>query len=127
MLLSFSFPPLPARVLGWAGGVALRAPGGGGVGGGVPQADALARGSVLLIFAFAGIERALGPSGEVRDVARTVPRAIFLAMGAVTVVYLGLPLVGGGVMGGALAERAPPLAGAAAVALGPWGRTLILV
>jgi amino acid transporter len=93
----------------------------------LPPADALARTSVLLIFAFAGVESALVPSGEVRDVARTIPRAIALAMVAVTVLYIGLHLVAQGVLGGALAGSATPLADAAAVALGPWGRTLMLV
>ena len=52
---------------------------------GVPPAAAdVARTSLLLIFAFAGIEVALVPSGEVRDTARTVPRAIALAMLAIT-------------------------------------------
>jgi APA family basic amino acid/polyamine antiporter len=92
-----------------------------------PPPEALARTSVLLIFAFAGIETALVPSGEVRDVARTVPRAIFLAMIGVTVLYVGLHLVAQGVLGDSLAKARTPLADAAAVVLGPWGRTLILV
>ena len=94
---------------------------------GAPQADALARASIVLIFAFAGIESALVPSGEVKDVARTIPRAIFMAMGAVTVLYIGLHVVAQGVLGDALATSQTPLADAAAVALGPWGRTLILL
>ncbi|HEX6748453.1 MAG TPA: APC family permease [Longimicrobium sp.] len=87
----------------------------------------VARTSVLLIFAFAGIETALVPSGEVRDVARTIPRAIALAMVAVTLLYLGLHFVAQGLLGDALATSETPLADAAAVALGPWGRTVILV
>jgi len=94
---------------------------------GAPSTGDLARTSVLLIFAFAGIETALVPSGEVRNVARTVPRAIALAMVAVTVLYLGLHLVAQGTLGASLAGSATPLADAAGVALGPWGRTLILV
>jgi len=94
---------------------------------GAPPAGALARTSVLLIFAFAGVESALVPSGEVRDVARTIPRAIGLAMAAITVLYVALHLVTQGILGGALAGSATPLADAAAVALGPWGRTLMLV
>ncbi|HEX5724846.1 MAG TPA: APC family permease [Longimicrobiaceae bacterium] len=91
-----------------------------------PAAGEVARTSALLIFAFAGVESALVPSGEVRDVARTVPRAIFLAMAAVTLLYLGLHVTAQGVLGPALAESRTPLADAAAVALGPWGRTLLL-
>ncbi|HEU4559912.1 MAG TPA: amino acid permease [Longimicrobium sp.] len=92
-----------------------------------PADGSLARTSVLLIFAFAGIESALVPSGEVRNVARTIPRAIAMAMVAITLLYIGLHLVCQGVLGAALATSATPLADAAAVALGPWGRTMMLV
>lgn len=95
--------------------------------GAAPATGSLARTSVLLIFAFAGIETALVPSGEVRNVARTIPRAIAIAMIAITILYLGLHLVAQGVLGSALAGSQTPLADAAAVALGPWGRALILV
>jgi basic amino acid/polyamine antiporter, APA family len=94
---------------------------------GAPSAGAVSRASVLLIFAFLGVESALVPSGEVRDPARTVPRAIFLAMTAVAVLYVTIQLVAQGLLGDALAKDPTPLASAAAVALGPWGRTLILV
>ena len=94
---------------------------------GAPSAGSVSRASVLLIFAFLGIESALVPSGEVRDPARTVPRAIFLAMAAVAVLYLTIQLVAQGLLGDALANDPTPLATAAAVALGPWGRTMILV
>ncbi|HEX7242329.1 MAG TPA: APC family permease, partial [Longimicrobiaceae bacterium] len=65
---------------------------------GVPEGGSVARTSILLIFAFAGIESALVPSGEVRDPARTVPRAVFLAMLLITLLYLALHLVAQGVL-----------------------------
>jgi amino acid transporter len=93
-----------------------------------PDMPTLARSSILLIFAFAGIEAALVPGGEVREPARTVPRAIFLAMAAITVLYASLQFVAQGVLGPALAtSKAAPLADAAAVALGGWARNLLLV
>ena len=93
-----------------------------------PDVGTLARSSILLIFAFAGIEAALVPGGEVKEPARTVPRAIFLAMAAVTVLYAGLQFVAQGVLGPALAtSKAAPLAEAAGVALGGWARQLLLV
>jgi amino acid transporter len=91
-----------------------------------PAAGDVARASAVLIFAFAGIESALVPSGEVKDVARTVPRAIFLAMVGITALYLAVHLVTQGVLGASLAGQATPLAQAAGVAIGPWGRTLLL-
>jgi basic amino acid/polyamine antiporter, APA family len=94
---------------------------------GVPSGASVSRASVLLIFAFLGIESALVPSGEVQDPARTVPRAIFLAMATVAVLYATIQLVAQGLLGNALANDPTPLASAAAVALGPAGRTMILV
>jgi len=92
-----------------------------------PPVRDVARASTLLIFAFLGVESALAPSGEVRDPRRTIPRAIFIAMGAVTVIYLTVQVVAQGVLGSALAGRAAPLADAAGAALGAPGRTLVLV
>src|SRR6185503_19435282 len=54
--------------------------------------DRIGTASLTLIFAFMGIEVALTPSGEVRDPARTVPRAIFLALVLTTLLYLLLQL-----------------------------------
>jgi amino acid transporter len=92
-----------------------------------PAAADVARTSLLLIFAFAGIEVALVPSGEVRDTARTVPRAIALAMLAITALYLLLQVVTQGILGDGLASAtAAPLADAAGASLGGWARTLLL-
>ena len=92
-----------------------------------PSTGDVSRASVLLLFAFLGIESALVPSGEVIDPARTVPRAIFAAMTVVTVLYVLIQVVAQGLLGAALATDKTPLASAAAVALGPAGRTMILV
>lgn len=94
------------------------------------QAPALAdvaRTATLLIFAFAGVESALAPSGEVKDIARTVPRAVFIALAGTTVLYVGLQLVAQGVLGPELATARTPLADAAGRIFGPWGRALLLV
>jgi len=93
---------------------------------GLPPAAAVSRTSILLVFAFAGMECALTPSGEVRDVARTVPRAILLAMATATVLYIALQLVAQGVLGPALASSEAPLAEAGARIFGPAGRVLIV-
>lgn len=93
---------------------------------GMPPLPQVAQTSAILIFAFLGVETALVPSGEVRDPARTVPRAVFLAIGAVVVLYLGLHLVAQGVLGPSLAQQKTPLAEAAGVALGGWARRTVL-
>jgi amino acid transporter len=116
---------VPLLLLLVAGAFAVR--GGNLAWHGAPDAGKVARTSALLIFAFAGVESALVPSGEVRDVARTIPRAIALAMVAVTLLYIGLHLVSQGLLGEKLAGSPTPLADAAAVALGPAGRAMMLV
>jgi len=84
--------------------------------------------SGVLIFAFLGIEGALQPSGEVRDPSRTVPRAVFLAIAGVVVLYVAIQMVAQGLLGSALPDdRVAPLAQAAATVVGPAGRTLMLV
>ena len=93
----------------------------------VPPAGDIARASLFLIFAFAGVESALVPSGEVRDTARTVPRAIGLAMAVITVLYIALQVVAQGILGDGLAQAtATPLADAAGMSMGGWARAILL-
>ena len=92
-----------------------------------PSAGDAARASIVVIFAFLGVESALVPSGEVQDPSRTVPRAIFIAMVGVTVLYLAVQVVAQGILGASLAGQKTPLAEAAAVVLGQPGRMLILI
>jgi amino acid transporter len=81
----------------------------------------------ILIFAFSGIEGAIQPSGEVRTPSGTVPRAVFLAMAGVVVLYVAIQGVGQGLLGPALADdQVAPLASAAASVVGPAGRTFML-
>jgi len=94
---------------------------------GWPAGDELGETVLLLIFAFVGIEVALVPSGEVRDPRRTVPRAIYLALGITTLLYLAIQAVAQGVLGAGMAEHAEaPLAAAASRFLGEGGRILVL-
>jgi amino acid transporter len=91
-----------------------------------PSAGDVTRASIVLIFAFSGVESALVPSGEVKDPARTVPRAVFVAMIAITLLYIAIQFVAQGVLGSALATSETPLADAAGTVLGPWGKVLLL-
>jgi amino acid transporter len=90
-----------------------------------PTVSGVSRASMFLLFAFAGIESALVPSGEVRNPARTVPRAIFVAMGTVTSIYLLIQVVAQGVLGQALVGTPTPLADAAGRIFGAWGIALL--
>lgn len=91
-----------------------------------PATSDIARASIVLIFAFSGVESALVPSGEVKDPARTVPRAVFMAMLAITLLYIAIQLVAQGVLGAALSKSSTPLADAAGVVFGPWGKVMLL-
>lgn len=84
---------------------------------------------LLLMFAFFGIESSLTPSGEVRNPARNVPRAIYFALSLTTVVYILIQLVAQGTLGvpRLAANTTAPLAESAGVFLGNWGRTLLIV
>jgi amino acid transporter len=92
-----------------------------------PAPTDVARASIITIFAFLGVESALIPSGEVVDPARTVPRAIAIAMIGVTLLYLAIQIVTQGILGPDLAAQKTPLAEAAGRSIGNGGRTLILV
>lgn len=93
----------------------------------LPSGGALARTCILLVFAFTGVESALVPSGEVKEPSRTVPRAVALAMTAVTALYLLVQLVAQGVLGAGLAQATQaPLAEVAGRVLGPGGKVLLL-
>ncbi len=94
----------------------------------MPGPSSLARAAIVLVFAFSGVETALVPSGEVRDPARTVPRALAIAMIGVTLLYLAVHLVAEGLLGASLAtSTTAPLAFAAESFLGAPGRLLLLV
>jgi basic amino acid/polyamine antiporter, APA family len=69
-----------------AGGPAAGGPAVGGFGGVLPAAG-------LMFFAFAGYARIATLGEEVKDPARTIPRAILAALGAAFVIYLGLALL----------------------------------
>jgi len=116
---------LPLLVLAAAGALAVRPE---NLAVTAPEPGSVARACIVLIFAFAGVESALVPSGEVRNPARTVPRAILTAMLGITVLYVVLHIVAQGVMGSAaLAASTTPLADAAGIVMGPAGRRLILL
>jgi APA family basic amino acid/polyamine antiporter len=94
---------------------------------GWPGSKPLGDSVILLIFAFVGIEVGLIPSGEVKNPARTVPRAAYLALLITTVLYIAIQLVAQGTLGSDLANHAEaPLAEAAAKFLGNLGRTILL-
>ena len=96
-------------------------------GGGLPPLAKLGEASLLLFFAFTGAESALAPSGEIKNVRRDIPRGIMMGAAGIIVIYLCVHVAAQSVLGDALAkEGSAPLAAAAAVVMGPFGRTLLL-
>ncbi len=93
----------------------------------LPEASAVGSAAILLIFAFVGIEVALVPSGEIKEPARTVPRAVFLALAFTTTLYLLIQSVAQAVLGADMSNYpAAPLAEAATRLIGGTGRMLVL-
>ena len=93
----------------------------------LPAPGQLAATTGMLIFAFVGMETALMPTGEVRDAARTVPRAAMLALSAATVLYLAVQTVALGLLGPALAsDTVAPLASATRLFAGDIGASFLL-
>jgi amino acid transporter len=82
--------------------------------------------SLVLLFAFQGIEGALTSSGEVINPSRTVPRAIILGLGGVSILYIAIQLVAQGVLGPELTlDQAAPLVAVARRVFGPAGAVLL--
>ncbi|NJC72469.1 APC family permease [Planosporangium thailandense] len=88
------------------------------IGGGVTVAGVL-QAAGLLFFAFAGYARIATLGEEVRDPARTIPRAIPLALGITLAVYAVVAVAALSVLGGGLATAAAPLADAVRAAGAP--------
>ena len=80
----------------------------------------------LVMFAYSGMETALVPSGEVTDPARSVPRATLVAILLVVLLYLGLQIVGQGVLGARLGTSGVPVADTAGALWAP-GHVLLLL
>jgi len=93
---------------------------------GVPPANTIGQGAVLLFFAFMGIEGGLNTSGEVMNPARTVPRAIAMTLTLVSALYIGLQVVAQGVLGPELAVAKAPLVATATAAFGSWGTHFLI-
>jgi amino acid transporter len=74
----------------------------------------LGRAMILTQFAYSGLETPLCASGEVRDPARTLPRALFLSMLFILGLYVLVQISAQHLLGPALAHASAPLAEGAA-------------
>jgi APA family basic amino acid/polyamine antiporter len=77
-----------------------------------PSLESCGRALILILFALSGMETSLSASGEVLNPARTVPRALAIAMLTVVGLYVSVQVVTQGILGAALARSTMPLADA---------------
>ncbi|HTK28963.1 MAG TPA: APC family permease [Vicinamibacterales bacterium] len=97
------------------------------VGGPLPPFSTVGQVCIVLIFAFAGTEVALVPSGEIRDPARTVPRSVYAGLATATLLYIAIQCVAQAALGPSLGQYVDaPLAAAAERLTGGAGRLLVV-
>ncbi len=95
---------------------------------GLPAVAKIGDATLILFFAFVGIESALSISGETKNPSRTIPRALAMAIAMIALLYIGLQTVTQGVLGAALASSQSPLVDTARVVLGsPGAQALVLL
>jgi len=83
------------------------------------SAGGVVGGAALVFFAFIGFDEVITLSDETRDPVRTVPRALLLALGISTLLYMAVAVAGVSVLGAAgLATAEQPLAAVMGTALG---------
>jgi APA family basic amino acid/polyamine antiporter len=82
--------------------------------------------AALVFFAFIGFDEVITLAEETRDPTRTVPRALLLALGLSTALYVAVAVAAVSVLGaGALAASPRPLADVMAHVLGERGATVV--
>ena len=92
----------------------------------VIDATDVGRAAIMGIFMFTGLECGLGIAGEVSNPARTIPRAMFVALFAVALLSTAIQMVAMGIMGPALGQSVAPLPDAIAMVSPPLRIVLVL-
>ncbi|HTG66091.1 MAG TPA: APC family permease [Flavobacterium sp.] len=93
-----------------------------------PDLQQLGKTSLVLFFAFQGCESGIVVSGEVINPKRTIPKAIFISISAIVILYMLIQTVAQGVLGNQLPQfTATPLAATANVVFGPIGFVILTV
>jgi amino acid transporter len=69
---------------------------------------------ILALFVLTGMEVSLSASGEVKQPARTIPRALGIAIVSVTLLYIAIQVTAQGILGASLSQSTIPLADAMA-------------
>lgn len=93
-----------------------------------PSFDQFGQACLILFFAFQGGDAGLTVGGEIKNPQKTVPKAIFMGIFFVLILYVLIQTVAQGVMGDQLPEfKEAPLAAVANVVFGPIGYTALLI
>ncbi|HEY4876599.1 MAG TPA: amino acid permease [Puia sp.] len=92
-----------------------------------PTISNISTASLLLFFAFIGLDTPLSNGGEIKNVKRTVPLGIFFGILGVLILYISIQLVAQGVLGGTITtHKDAPLAAVAGIIFGKAGTVLII-
>lgn len=84
--------------------------------------------SLILFFAFQGGDAGLTVGGEIKNPQKTVPKAIFIGISFVLILYILIQTVSQGVLGIDLPQfKEAPLAETAKIVFGPVGYTLLFI
>jgi amino acid transporter len=94
----------------------------------IPGLGSIGEASLILFFAYLGGETGLSVGGEIKNPARTVPRAVIISIVFVILFYTAIQTIAQSVLGASLAsEIAAPLAATGKVLFGVFGFTFILL
>lgn len=94
----------------------------------IPSLANIGTTSLLLFYAFLGVETPVTNSGEIKNPQRNIPLGIFLGIGAVLVLYIAIQLVTQGVLGQAIStQKDSPLSTVAGIVFGKWGLIILIV
>ncbi len=84
--------------------------------------------SLILFFAFCGIETVVTNSGEIKNPSRTVPLGILSGLSLVLLLYIAIQLVCQGVLGDQLVlDKEAPISAVAKILFGNAGITLVII
>ena len=93
-----------------------------------PTVGSIGGASLLLIFAFMGIEGPVTNSGEIKNSKRTMPLGICFGISSILILYISIQLVTQGILGNTIsAHKDSPLGAVAGIIFGKAGATFIIV
>lgn len=94
----------------------------------LPTITTIGTASLLLFYAFMGLETPLSNGGEIKNARRIVPLGIILGICCVLVLYVSIQLITQGILGSNIsAHKDSPLAAVAGIIFGKAGITLIII